>query len=216
MRSLIIFLICLAGLGCSSPRITTAWKVEHADPVKYTRIMIVGVIKDGSDSLRTQVERRLAEALISLGYNAVSAVAEFGPKGLSNLEETDTYIKLCNNGIDVVMTVALIDGNKESRQKSRRSYGYPANYYYNRIWNYKNIQADLTEDKSNGSGHYFWESILFNLNTLEAECTIQAKSFTDVKLAKRTHEFEEDVIQKMIKEKILEKQKNKSISRKPF
>jgi hypothetical protein len=177
--------------------------------------VVAGVIKSGDDSIRTEVERNFSEALNNLGYHAVAAVAEFGTAGLSGMGEVETYIKLCNNGIDAVMTIALIDGNKESRQKSRRSYGYPSDYYYTRIWNYKNIQADLTGDKSNG-GHYFWEIILFNLNTLEAECTIQTRPFKDIKLVEATNDLEEQVIQKMLKEKILVRLKINSTSPKPF
>ncbi|MDP4261269.1 MAG: hypothetical protein Q8941_01950 [Bacteroidota bacterium] len=205
MRSILLFLCILIASGCRSPRITTAWKADHAAPLKYSKIVVVGITKGGDDSLRVQVERYFALALNNLGYKAVSAVVEFGPKGLANLGEVDTYRKLCNDGIDVVMTFALIDGNKEPRQKYRKIYGYPSNYYYNRIWNYKNILADMTGDNNTGD-RYFWESILFNLNTLEAECTIQTRSFKDIRLAKRTHEFQMQVIQKMIREKVLEKQ----------
>lgn len=191
--------------GCGSSRITTAWKAEHSAPIKYNRILVVGVFKGNDDSLRSQVEQYFVKSLTELGYLSLSAVAEFGPEGLANLGEVETYKKICNDGIDAVLTVALIDGNKEPRQKYRKVYGYPSNYYYQRIWNYKNIMA-MQAANGNGEGRFFWETILFNLNTLEAECTIQTRSFKELKLAKTSREFEGQVIQKMIKEKILTRQ----------
>ena len=164
--------------------------------------MVVSIVKSRDNSLRKQIETDFANELKEIGYYAVPAVEEFGEGGLSNLSREETYIKLCNNGIDAVITIALIDKSKEKTIGSKKSYGYPHNYYYDRIWNYRNIKADLT----NGSKpEYFWESILFNLRTLEAECTIQTKSFTAIKEEKMGHEFEKQIIQNMIKQKILKR-----------
>ena len=47
------------------------------------------------------------------GLIAVSALDEFGTGGLANLAQEETYVKLCNKGIDAVITIALLDGKKE-------------------------------------------------------------------------------------------------------
>jgi hypothetical protein len=101
-----------------------------------------------------------------------SALHEFGPKGLANLGEEETYIKLCSKGIDAVITIALIDKGKEIKSKSHKAAGYPGKYYYDRIWNYKIIQAEFTNGNLE-EAEYFWETILFDLAALEPQCTIQ-------------------------------------------
>ena len=175
--------------------------------------MTVGVIKGDNDSIRLHIERNLSLSLAGLGYNAVSAFDEFGPTGLANMGNEETYLKLCNQGIDAVIIVTLIDKSRENQFRTRKHYTYPDNYYYDRIWNYKNIQADLSNRSSGKQNTYFWEAILFNLSTLEAECTIQSRSFTSIAYS-NVAEFENLLIKKMLKEKILQRQNN--VILKPF
>ena len=175
--------------------------------------MTVGVIKDDNDSIRISIEKSVATDLKSIGYDAVSALDQFGPKGLANLDQQETYLKLCNQGIDAVILVALIDKTKEAQFRTRRSFTYSDTYYYNRIWNYKNIQADLRDKNSTPKSDYFWEAILFNLSTLEAECTIQSTSFS-LSGNYIAGQFEKQIVKKMLSEKILAKQDLKML--KPF
>lgn len=172
--------------------------------------MTVAVIKDDTDSIRLHIEKSIMADLKSIGYNAVSALEEFGAKGLTNLGQEETYIKLCNQGIDAVILVALIDKTKEKQFRTQKSYAYTDRYYYDRIWNYKNIQADLTDSNFAVKSEYFWEAILFNLSTLEAESTIQSVSF-HLSENKTAGQFEKQVVKKMIKERILKKQDIKTV-----
>jgi hypothetical protein len=172
--------------------------------------MTVGVIKGDNDSMRIRIEKIITADLKNIGYNAVSAFEEFGAKGLSNLGQQETYRKLCTQGIDAVIVITLIDRAKENQFRTQKSYVYPDNYYYDRIWSYKNIQADLSEKIPAIQDRYFWEAILFNLGTLEAECTIQSSSFRSPD-NNIDGQFEKQVVRKMIKEKILEKQNVKTL-----
>jgi len=198
--------------GCSSQNILITSNKYHF-PLHHSKIMTVGVIKSDNDSMRIRIEKGITADLSGIGYYAVSALEEFGPKGLANLDQQETYLKLCNHGIDAVITVALIDKTKEKQFKTQRSYAYTNTYYYNRIWNYKNIQADLVDKNFTVKSEYFWEAILFNLSTLEAECTIQSSSFNSLD-DKKAGQFEKQVVKKMIREKILRKQNIKTL--KPF
>src|SRR5215207_7805818 len=103
-----VFSILVLFYSCSSSKIITSWKASN-DPRNYHKIMVVGIIKDSGVVLRSQMEAHLVNDLKNLGYNAVSALSEFGKGGLANMEQEDTYIKLCNKGIDAVITVALLD-----------------------------------------------------------------------------------------------------------
>jgi hypothetical protein len=208
VRLTLIFCVFIIIYGCSSSHIVTTWKPQHYSAANYNNILIVGVVKDEDGSFRTGIETHFVNDLQDLGYHAVSALGEFGPKGLTNLGEAETYLKLCNKGIDAVITVALIDKEKEIDSKSHGASGYPAKYYYDRIWNYKNMQAEFS-DQSSGRGNCFWEIILFDLVTLEPQCTIQTRPSDITAIINNSSEFLKQVIQKMLKEKILKKQENK-------
>jgi len=216
IRFQIIFCLCIILYGCTSTHVTTIWKAQHFFPMKYNNILVVGIIKNENDSLRRELEKNFVVDLEGLGYHAVSAVHEFGPKGLADLRGEETYIRLCNRGIDAVITIALIDKRKEMTSKSHKATGYPGKYYYDRIWGYKNIQSEFANGYPQ-SGDYFWETILFDLASLEPQSTIQTRSFNAADAERRSDELLGHVIQKMRKEKILRRHQNKiTTQRKPF
>src|SRR6185503_4255275 len=177
--------------------------VEHITPPVHNKIMVVGIIKDGNDSFRAHAETILVKSLNELGYNTVSALQEFGPKGLSNLGEADTYIRLCNNGIDAILTFALLDKAKQTKYRPGRLSANTSLYYYTRIWNYKKMQADLSGTEPH-NGKYVWESILFDLNTLEPLYVVQTRPFEPGR--EKQTDFIYQIIARMRKDKMLIKQ----------
>jgi hypothetical protein len=124
---------------------------------------------------------------------------------LTSLEQEETYIKLCNRGIDAVITIALLDRRKEKVYVPGRVKYYSNLYYYNRIWNYNVIEADLLTAKGEyeESTQYLWETILFDLQTLSPVYTVQTKSFDPLSLNLMAHEHGKMIVARMIKNKIL-------------
>jgi len=199
--------------GCGAPVIKTTWKAQHNIQPIYNKILVVAITDEQDVTLRKQLEKTLSDDLMKLGYKVVSALEEYGPKGLAASSEAETYIKLRNTGIDAVITMALIDKDKEVYQKQKKKYRYPSNYYYNRIWNYRQIQPEAIKDEDLVNKEFFWESILFDLKTLEPQSTMQTKPFTPDMTESKGKEYEKKIIHKMVKEKILRKQ---SGGMKPF
>jgi hypothetical protein len=204
----IILLLGFMIYGCATSDIKTTWKALHNSPGKYNKILVVGIIKDEDTTLRSRVEKHLTDDLKESGYKAVSALEEYGPGGLANLGQQETYIKLRKNGIDAIITIALIDKSKEKSQKSSKAVVNASIYYYNRIWNYPAIQAELVNGKYPPANDFFWESILYDLNTLEPQITVQTNSFKSGTPENIAHEYGKQIIGLMIKEKILQKQMN--------
>lgn len=166
--------------------------------------MVVAIMPEADSAARKAMETDMVYALRNLNYQAVSAVAVFGPQGLANSGEENTYLKLCDSGIDAVMTLALIHKTKETWRQTGNVYARPNDYYYQRIWNYKKIAAGTIE--TGEKPEYFWENILFDLLTLEAVCTIRTQPFTKANQVKTTGNLTEQVIKKLLKEKVLKKQ----------
>ena len=198
---LLIFGLILA--GCKSSHIIVAYESPTRPRQEYRRIVVAGIVNSENDKLRKKIEKAFADGLKELGYDAVPAFEEFGPAGIAEKSQEETYRKLCGKGIDAVITIALVDKSKEKTLRLRKSYGYPSNYYYNRVWNYKNILADLTDKNNQNNSGYFWESILFDLLTLEAQCTIQTPSFKAIGEKSISRDFAKQIIRKMAREKVL-------------
>ena len=202
----LIFLFCLSGLicGCRPQKTVTIWKTQHTILPSNNKILVVGIIKNFDDSLRTEIEEGVVKNLQSLGYDAVSSLKEFGRRGLSDLSQEATFIKLCNNGIDAVLTITLLDKLKEEEYNPGK-FSQNTNYhYYNRIWNYQKMQADLSANTPTDSTFFFGEGILFDLRTLEPLAVIQTKPLVPGNEDIQAYLFR--ILDKMKKEKILVKQ----------
>jgi hypothetical protein len=200
-----ILLACLLLTGCSAPYIITVWKNEHAFPGKYNKIMVTAIVNINDTILRAKLENHFKEGLESIGYHAVSSLAEFGTKGLHELGQEATYIGLCNKGIDAVITVALTDSPSEIFPESRIAYTYPANYYYEHMWHYRERQLQLPPDSYDSVMKYSWEMILFDLSTLQPHYIAQTRPTTGAIRQSIDHEFWKALIKKMTKEKYLKK-----------
>src|SRR5215203_3110683 len=207
----IIILVNILSLfySCSSSKIIASWKTTE-NTREYKKIMVVGIIKDSNIALRKKMELHLVNDLKVVGYNAVSALEEFGEGGLSRLEEEETYIKLCNKGIDAVITIALLDRKKEKFYVPAKVKYYSNLYYYNRIWNYNTIQADVTlitsmKGEYEQSTQFIWESILFDLQTLSPAYTAQTTTFDPASTEMMAHEYGKMIVANMVKKKVIEK-----------
>ena len=203
--TILFSVVILLNSGCSSSKLITAWKSPGSIIRPYKKIMVIGIVKDSTVDIRRQMETHLVDDLKTNGFIAVSALEEFGKGGLANLEQEETYIKLCDKGIDAVITVALLDSRKEKIYIPARVKYYSNLYYYNRIWNYNVIQADLISGKGayEESIQYLWETILFDLQTLSPVYTIQTKSFDASSLNLMAHEQGKVIVANMLKNKVL-------------
>jgi hypothetical protein len=196
-----VLFLCLALYGCSSSNIITVWKNQHAYPGKYNKIMVAVILSNEDTAVRAEVENNFKQSLEELGYQTISAYSEFGPAGFANLGQEDTYLKLCNKGIDAVMTIAMIEKIKDGLPESRNAFRSPTVYYYDHIWRYKKLQLPA----SDGNSLYTWETILFDLSTLQPHYIMQTKPFNGTLKQALGTEFWNGMTRKLVKEKFLKK-----------
>jgi hypothetical protein len=191
--------------GCSSSRITTSWKAENTIPQKYNKIMVLGLIREVDRSLQQNMETHLVGDLKDLGYTAVSSLNEFGPKAFDNMEEEAAVAKLKNSGIDAVVTIVLLDKQKEQKYVPGNITYSPYGYYYNRFWGYRSTLYRriyepgyyVTETK------YFWESNLYDMSTQKLVYSVQTESFDPVNSESMGHEYGLLIVKDMLKQSVL-------------
>lgn len=195
---------------CSANRINTVWKAASRYKTEFNQVMVVAILSEEDSLLRKQIENDVTINLNYLGYPSVSALEHYGAKGFAGMEEEATYIKLCNSGVDFVLTIGLVHKTKEKYYTGKSPLIYPGSYYYNRIRNYKN----KLDDKKNNSPECFYEIILFDLASLQAVSVFRTHQF-DENEKMNSNELTTRLIRKMLKEKVLTKQITPS-SLKPF
>lgn len=200
--SLIITFILL---GCSTSRITSTWKAENVQPRNYNKVLVLGLIRESDRTVREKMEQHLLGDLQALGYNAICACDEYGPKAFENMTEKDALNKLTHSGIDAVLTVVLLD-------KTRERYYVPAqiNYspyviYRNRFWGYYTTMYDRIYSPGyyTVETKYFWESNLYDMDGKRLLYSAQTRSFDPASTESLAHEYGQLLVKDMVKHNVL-------------
>lgn len=202
MRKLLILIITISLLqSCVAPRVETIWKAALPLPYKYEKILVIAVLPEGNDSLQRDLEKQMVQQLSDYGYHAVSYVDGYSIYNVSRLTQEAAYFTLCEKGIDAVLTVANVTAASTLQLKKGTRAEYPAAFYYNHIWDYRNSQP--TTLRGNKGTRPVWESILFDLRSLEQQAVLQAKKTPAGNKKGATSWIAKNILEKMISEKIL-------------
>lgn len=209
--------IIIAVMLCScagSNYITSTWKATDVVPKKYGKVMVVGIIREADRTIREQMEDHMVGDLKDLGYNAFSSFKEYGPKAFENVTEESVNKKLADDGIDAVLTIVLLDKQKERYYVPRRVVYSPYITYHNRFYGY--YRSVYTRIESPGyydvSTKYFWESNFYELSSgNKLLYSVQTQSFDPSSTERLAHEYGKMIVQNMVKNNVLAKQTDKQI-----
>lgn len=198
---LLLFLV-----NCSSSRITHSWRSEVPSR-NYNKILVLAMNGKTDLSTRQKMEDHLAGDLKDQGYAAVSSLTEFGPKAFRELNEEAVLEKIQNSGFDAVITIVLLDKQKERYYVPGHIYYSPYGGYYRHFWGYYATIYDriytpgyyVTDTK------YFWESNLFDVASKELIYSVQTESFEPTSSDILAHEYGKLIVKDMVKSQVLNK-----------
>lgn len=205
-----VVLFLLIASGCSTSYITTSWKAENIWPHEYKKILVLGLINEPDRTIREQMEEHIMGDLRDLGYDAACSCDEFNPKAFENLTEKEALAKLSNSGVDAVLTVVLLDKQKEKYYVPGRVYYSPYGYYHNRFWGYYTTMYGRVHSPGYyvTDTRYFWESNFYNLNNgPELLYSAQSQSFEPESAGSMSHEYGRMIVKNMVKNNILTNRK---------
>lgn len=202
--SWLFIMIFIVAAGCSSSKITSSWKAADTVQKKYYKIMVLGLTRDNDRSLQENMENHMVGDLETLGYTAVSSFKEYGPKAFYKMDEETALEKLKNSGVDAVMTIVLLDKQKEKRFVPGRV-GYTRTDYYNGFWRYRTALYTriyepgyyVTDTK------YFWESNFYDLNEPKLVYSVQTESFDPASTEAMAHGYGRMIIKDMVKKEVI-------------
>lgn len=199
-------IILFLAAGCTTTRITSSWKAQNLVPQKYNKILVLGLIRETDRSLQENMENHFAEDLKEQGYQAVTSLQEYGPKYFENLDEETAVSKLKNSGIDAVVTIVLLDKEKEKRYVAGYTIYSPYGYYYNRFWGYRGTLYRRIYEPGYyvTDTRYFWESNLYDMNTQKLVFSVQTRSFDPSSSESLGHEYGQLIVSNMVKQNVLQ------------
>jgi len=188
---IVSFVIMVFMISCSSSRITHSWKSDNIPEKKFSKIMVVSVIAGSDWSIRDKMEAHLVGDLTDRGYVAVSAIKEYGPKYFENMKEAEVLDKLSNSGVDAVITVVLLDKNKERYYVPGRVYYTPYTIYQRNFWGYYTTiyERIYTPGYYQVDTKYFWESNFYDLKNKNLLYTVQTETFDPESVEILAHEY---------------------------
>lgn len=197
--------LALLGAGCSTTKITSSWKAENAEPKEYKKIMVLGLIREADRSIQENMENHFVNDLKELGYNAVSSLREYGPRAFDNLDENAAVDKLKNSGIDAVVTIVLLDKEKERYYQPGSVRYSPYVVYHNRFWRYRTVLYQRIYEPGYyiTNTRYFWESNLYDMHTQKLVYSVQTQSFDPSDSESLGHEYGQLILNNMLKENVL-------------
>ncbi|MEP7164403.1 MAG: hypothetical protein ABI741_06910 [Ferruginibacter sp.] len=208
MKTLNILL--LAGsiflISCNSTQVTSSWKANKATE-QYKKIMVLGIIKEKNRTLREQLENEIVRDLRAQGYDASSALQEYGPKAFSKFKEDEIADQLKNSGYDAVLTTVLLDKTKDQRYTPGNVSYQPAGTYYNRFGRYYSTVYDkvYTPGYYTTSTNFYLESNLYDIKTGDLVYSVQSKAFDPESPSSLSNDYAKTIIKDMKKNNVIKK-----------
>ncbi|MGL1885549.1 MAG: hypothetical protein OCD76_03450 [Reichenbachiella sp.] len=120
--SLIVLVVATIIAGCS-PKFTYTWKDTSFQKNEFKKILIHGITDN--EGKATLFEVTMVDAFKSQGIEAISSSIQYG--AIASNEDPDKKIqKLLDDGIDAVLTIAVVDKNTETVYNQGATYSVPS------------------------------------------------------------------------------------------
>jgi hypothetical protein len=195
----------MVAAGCSSSKITSSWKATTTALAAGKKIMVVGLIRESDRTIREQMEAHMIDDLKALGYLAVSAYQEYGPKAFDNMDEAAVIDKLKGSNVDAVMTIVLLNKEMERLYKPGVMARSPYAPGYNRFWGYYTTLQNRIYSPGyyETSTKYFWESNLYDVHTKDLLYSVQTQSYDPFSTPMLGHEYGKKIVANMVKKNVL-------------
>ena len=166
----------------------------------------MGLSRESDRSLLAQMERHLADDLRNRGYESSSALADFGPHYFDRIDEKEAISKLHLSGYDAVLTIVMLDKEKERHYVPGHVMYTPYVSYYGRFWGYRTVLVQRVYEPGYyiSDTRYFWETNLYSLRDGQALLfSAQSKSFEPGDASSFGHQYARSIIGRMIDQGVL-------------
>jgi len=188
--------------GCTSTRITSHWQPSGENKLACQKILVLGLINTHDWSVQQIMERHLVEDLRDRGYDAASSFREFGPRAFEGMTEQEAVRTIRDNRFDAVLTIVLLDKEREKHYNQGYFYFSPFMYYYGNFWGYHMMMSSRVYEPGywTTSTRYFWESNLFEIPVGRLVYSIQTQSFDPSGTESMAHAYGELIADELMRE----------------
>lgn len=202
IRLLMLFMIITS---CSTSRIVTTWITPEKIQSEYNTILVLGLIRDVDRSIQQSMENHFVNDLQKNGYKAISSLKEYGPKAFEKMTEDEVLQKLDDKKINAVVTIVLLDKEKERDYIPGHMRNTPFYYYYSYFGGYWGVMYRRIYEPGyyTLNTKYFWETNLYEFPSKKLIYSAQTQSFDPESSENLGHEYSLLIVNDMIKQNIL-------------
>ena len=190
----------------SSTKVTSSWKANGAASTSASlkKVMVVALLPQQDREIQQSLEKELVAKLTDKNIQAFSAYEQYGPNGLPK-NERQALNRVRRSGADGVITIVLLDKQKERDYVPGNVMVRPYGFYYNRFWGYYNNVYDrvYTPGYYETNTNYFFESNLYNLNSDKLLYSVQTESFDPSSTQQLAKEYSKSLVDDMTKGGVL-------------
>jgi hypothetical protein len=204
ITSLIVLVFSL--FACETLEITHSWRTRDVFNSSMKRILVMGLNRAADRSVMAEMEKHLCDDLRARGYMAISAVSEYGPHAFDKLSESDALSTLNRSDFDAVMTIVLLDKEKERHYVPGQVLYTPYGIYHSRFWGYRTIMVQRIYEPGYyiTDTRYFWESNLYSLRDgQQLIFSAQSKSFDPGTASSFGHQYAKSIIDRMVSQGVI-------------
>jgi hypothetical protein len=203
-KMLLVFSAALL-FSCQTSKITHTWTAKDVTPKKYTKILVLGVLKDNDRELQSKMEKHLAGDLNDLGYSAFAASDVFAPGTFVKGDTAKAVGAIDSKGFDGVFTIVLLNKEKEKYYIPGRVNYTPYATYHDRFDRYYHTIYDRiqTEGYYATDTKYFWESSFYDRNSKRMVYSSQTESFDPGSKESLAHYYGVLLVNNLVKSQVL-------------
>ncbi len=204
--SLVALFLALMTAACGpSTRITSSWKANGIHENNYRKIIVLALMREPDRNLREKMEAEFVSQLRLTGYDAICSCDEYNPKAFENLTEDQAIAKLRNSGVDAVVTIVMLDKQKERYYVPGRVMMTPYFQYHNHFWGYS--RSMYMRINSEGyyaeNTRYFWETNFYDLKQNDLLYSAQSQAFDPPSAEKMGQDYGKMITADMLKKGVI-------------
>lgn len=199
-------MLCAAVLfSCQTSKITHTWTDQNLSPKRYDKILVLGVLKDNDRELQSKMEKHLAGDLNDLGYSAFAASDVYPPGTFVKGDTTKAIEAISSKGFDAVLTIVLLNKEKEKYYIPGRVIYTPYATYHDRFDRYYYTIYDRiqTEGYYGTDTKIFWESNFYDRTAKKMVYSSQTQSFDPGSKESLAHYYGVLLVNNLVKSKVL-------------
>jgi hypothetical protein len=192
--------------GCSSTKISSAWKDPSFQGKKYKNIIVIGIMEGKiRKSLRLSFEEHIVSDLKEMGYKAIGSAEAYGLKSFAGKTEIEIMQILKKDSYDAAITTTLLDVTKEHNYVRGHVDFWPGGIYYSRFGRYYSYWYDrvYTPGYFVTNTNYIIEGNLFDIEDDKIIFTAQTESMDPSTIDNLAHRISKSLLKSMKEKSIL-------------